>query len=67
MNGLVCGYGSDSDQEEDSTTSVTNRNDNGSVKSSAKGKYCLEKAVKVKAVKVTSILQITIHYVFVLY
>jgi len=36
MNGLVCGYGSDSDQEEDSTTSVTIRNDNGSVKSSEK-------------------------------
>ena len=46
MNGLVCGYGSDSDQEEDSTTSVTNRNDNGSVKSSEKGTHSFEKAVK---------------------
>ena len=37
MNALVCGYGSDSEQEEDSTTSASNRNDNGSVKSSEKG------------------------------
>jgi len=36
MNGLVCGYGSDSDQEEDSATPSTNRKDNGSVKSSEK-------------------------------
>ena len=37
MNALVCGYGSDSEQEEDSATSASNRNDNGSVKSSEKG------------------------------